>query len=187
MTTEKETRAGLRTRPAFAVGAGLRLWRLPDQVLGGDELHALRAIHELPVSKLLVSYQLSDVCLPLAAFHRALLDAGVALTEWHFRLPSILAGVALLWIAPLLLRRHIGERAALAAGWLLAISPLLVFYSRIARSYAPVVLLGFCAALAFDAWWQERRSRHAFAYVALAALAIYFHPGAGPFMAAPFL
>ncbi|HET7041122.1 MAG TPA: hypothetical protein VFI13_03850, partial [Gemmatimonadales bacterium] len=70
--------------------------------------------------------------------------------------------------------------------WLVAVSPLLILYSRIARSYMPMVLLSFGAVMAFEAWWRSRSWRSGAAYVALGALAVWFHLGAGPIVAAPF-
>jgi hypothetical protein len=55
-----------RIRPVLGVaapllvGAVLRLWNLRDQILGGDETHALRAAVNLPLSKILVTYQQTD-------------------------------------------------------------------------------------------------------------------------------
>src|SRR6185295_6644154 len=69
--------------------------------------------------------------------------------------------------------------------WLLAVSPMLVLYSRIARSYMPMLLLGGGAVAAFEAFWRTCRPRWAVAYAALAALAVWFHLGAGPLVAAP--
>lgn len=177
----------LAMAPAVALGLFLRLWRLDAQILGGDELHAVRLLFAAPLSELLTTYQLTDVSLPLMGLLRVLSDTGVRLTEMHFRAPSVLSGGLLLVLAPLALRPRIGARAALCLAWLLAVSPLLVFYSRFARSYAPMVLVTFCAAHAFLRWWQTRRAGWALAYVALAALAVYLHLGAGPFVAAPFL
>jgi hypothetical protein len=62
---------------------------------------------------------------------------------------------------------------------------MLVLYSRIARSYMPMLLLGGGAVAAFEAFWRTRRPRWAVAYATLAALAVWFHRGAGPLVAAP--
>lgn len=70
---------------------------------------------------------------------------------------------------------------------LLAISPGLVFYSRIARPYALVVLLGFGAVAAFDAWWRRPSWRWGITYASLAALAAWFHLGAATMVVSPFL
>jgi hypothetical protein len=177
----------LALAPPIALGLFLRLWRLDAQILGGDELHAVRLLFASPLSALLTTYQPTDVSLPLMGLLRILSDAGVRLSEMHFRAPSVLSGALLLVLAPVLLRPRIGTRAALWLAWLLAISPLLVFYSRFARSYAPMTLLVFCAIHSFLRWWQTRRPGWALLYVALAALAVYLHLGAAPFVAAPFL
>src|SRR5215208_5469327 len=73
--------AALWLLPALALGALLRFWNLPAQVIGGDELHALRAALAMPVRQILVTYRLADNSIPLTAFDRLLMDAGVPLTE----------------------------------------------------------------------------------------------------------
>ncbi len=173
---------------ALVLGALLRLWNLGPQILGDDELHAVRAALTHPVSRILVTYQKSDNTIPLSAAFRLVLDAGAKLTEWTVRLPSVLAGLLLLLLAPWWVARRLGARTAVVFAFLLAVSPGLVFYSRIARSYAPIVLLAFGALACFEAWWRRPAAwRWGAAYVGLAALAVWFHLGAAPFVVAPFL
>jgi hypothetical protein len=182
-------------RPTFFAALGLifvlglvpRLWNLPAQVLSDDEMHTVRAALSLPVSRILVTYQLVDNCIPLTALWRAVLDAGVRPDEMMLRLPALLSGALLLVAAPWWAARRIGRGPALVLAALLALSPGLVLYSRIARSYAPIILFGFGAVAAFEAWWRRPSWQTAALYVALATLAVWFHLGAATFVVAPFL
>lgn len=168
-------------------GVALRLWNLPDQILGGDEIHALRAAVNLPLREILTSYQQTDNCIPLTALYKVLMGWGVPLSEMAVRLPVLLCGVAALLALPLAFAGRVERRVTVLYAWLLAVSPSLVLYSRIARSYLPIVLFGFGAVAAFEAWWRTRSRRAGVAYVVFAALAVWFHLGAGPFVASPFL
>ncbi len=183
---------------AVIAGIALRLFHLAGQVLGGDELHAVRAALAQPLGALLATYQLADSCIPLTALDRLLLDHGIALDEWILRLPVLACGLAALVLLPALACRRLPPPALPLFAGLVAISPLLVLYSRIARSYMPATLLAFAAVMAFDAWWRpsrdtsygdspRRRTGAAAAYVVLAALAVWFHLGAAPIVAAPLL
>jgi hypothetical protein len=165
----------------------LRLWNLPDQILGGDEIHALRAAVNLPLREILTRYQQTDNCIPLTALYKGLMGWGVPLSEMVVRLPVLLCGLAALLALPLAFAGRVDRRVTILYAWLLAISPSLVLYSRIARSYLPIVLFGFGAVLAFEAWWRMRSRRMGLAYVVFAALAVWFHLGAGPLVASPFL
>lgn len=169
------------------MGAALRLWNLPAQILGGDEVHALRAAVNSPLSKILVTYQPADNCIPLTAVYKLFMLGGLPMTELTFRLPVLLCGLAALLALPAAFAGRLDARAVLVYRWLVAISPALVLYSRIARSYMPMVLLSFGAVMAFEAWWRTRSRRAGAAYVLLGALAVWFHLGAGPVVAAPFL
>lgn len=171
----------------FLAGAVLRLWNLRDQILGGDETHALRAALNFPLSKILVTYQITDNCIPLTALYKLLMLGGVHLTEMLFRLPVLFCGLAGLLAMPAAFEGRLGRGTVLVYRWLLAISPALVLYSRIARSYLPMVLLAFGAVMAFEAWWRTRSWKSGVAYVMLGALAVWFHLGAGPIVAAPFV
>jgi hypothetical protein len=189
---------------ALAAGVVLRFWNLADQVLGGDELHAVRAALSQPLRALLTTYQLADSCIPLTALDRWLLDRGVALDERLLRLPVLASGLVALAVLPLLACRRLPRAAWTFFGALVAISPLLVLYSRIARSYMPATLLGFVAVMAFDRWWtpagadapgtggagdarEAPGAAGAIAYVVPAALAIWFHLGTAPIVVAPLL
>jgi uncharacterized membrane protein len=180
-------RASLWLLAPVAAGTLLRLWNLPAQVLGGDEMHAVRSALGMRLPEILVTYRQADNCIPLTALYRLVLDAGGVLSEMLLRLPMLVAGIALLALAPLWIDRRLGRPTAAVFAWLLAISPVAVLYSRIARSYMPMLLLGGGAVAAFEAWWRTRRKRWAVAYVVLAALALWFHLGSGPFVVAPLL
>lgn len=182
-------RAPLWLLPPVLAGALLRLWNVRAQVLGDDELHLVRTALTQPVGMILVTYQKVDACIPLSALYGVLVRSGVRLTELGVRLPELLAGLLLLVLAPLWADRRLGRGTAVVYAWLLAVSPGLVLYSRIARPYMPVVLLAFGAAVAFEALWRDNRRdggwRRGAAYAVLAALAFWFHPVAAPLVLAP--
>ena len=171
----------------FLAGTALRLWNLRDQILGGDETHAIRAALNFPLSKILVTYQVTDNCIPLTAFYKLFMIGGGHPGEMLFRLPVLLCGLAALLAMPAAFEGRLSHGTVLVYRWLLAISPGLVLYSRIARSYMPMVLFSFGAVMAFEAWWRTRSHKSGAAYVILGALAVWFHLGAGPIVAAPFL
>jgi hypothetical protein len=170
---------------ALAAGTALRLAGVAHQVLGGDELHALRTALVRPLGEILVTYQQADHSIPLTALCRVALEAGLRPTELALRAPILACGLALLVLAPLAARPAVGPAAAARLAWLVALSPGLVLYSRIVRSYAPMVLLASAAAAAAWVWIEQRSRRAAAAYVALAAAAIWLHLLATPFVAAP--
>lgn len=168
-------------------GMGLRIWNLRGQILGGDELHTVRSAVESTVPEILTTYSLADHSLPLTALYRWLLDQGIPLSEIAFRLPSILCGFLALIFFPYAFAGRVPRHAVLLFAWLGAISPVLVLYSRIARSYLPMLFFGFAAVMAFEAWWRTRSWKWGGAYVLLGALAVWLHLGAATFVAAPFL
>ena len=177
----------LEAAAPLVVGTALRLWNLPHQILGGDEVHALRAAVKLSLPQILVTYQPADNCIPLTALYKLLMIAGLPITEMVLRLPVLLCGLAALLVLPAAFSGKVDPGTVLVYRWLLAISPALVLYSRIVRSYMPMVLFAFGAVMAFEAWWRTRSRWAGAAYVLLAGLAVWFHLGAGPIVAAPFL
>src|SRR6185436_15614334 len=61
-------------------------------------------------------------------------------SEWVLRLPSALAGIAMVPVMAWLAARFVGRDAAVPAAWLAAGSPFLVWYSQEARNYAFLIL-----------------------------------------------
>lgn len=101
-------------------------------------------------------------------------------SEAVLRLPALIAGVAsvpALWWAA---RRLAGPRVALIAAALLALTPMAVFYSQVARQYSFVVLAG-CLAFGALAGALERGERRSWlGYVAAMALLAYCDVLAAP-------
>src|SRR4028118_1005904 len=135
--------------PPVLLGALLRLWNLPAQIVGGVELNAIKAALQLPLGMVLTTYQLQDPCLPLAGFYRFLLDRGMGLSELWVRLPVLAFGLIALVAIPWIAERRVGRPAAQALAWLVALSPPLVLYSRIARPHMPAALPGVAATARF--------------------------------------
>jgi hypothetical protein len=118
----------------------LRLAALGEVALGADE-----AVPALEAWRLWLHYPPPDLVAPPLLVH--LLGASFALfapSDVAARLPSALAGTVLA-LAPWLLRPWLGSLAALGAGVLLTLSPLLLFASR--RADAAILVAALVALL----------------------------------------
>jgi mannosyltransferase len=73
---------------------------------------------------------------------------GVGAAAWWLRLPSALAAIAAVGVLVGLVSRWFGLTAALVAGVLLAVHPMMTFYAQDARPYALVTLAFLLATLA---------------------------------------
>jgi len=172
---------------AFAVGAFLRSYLLGGQVLIDDEWHGIYyAIGKSP-GWLLTHFSIPGAtCIPLN-FYTWALGASVGWTEILLRLPSWLCGIACLVLCPLLARQLVGSVRAGWLAWWLAISPLLIFYSRLCRPYSAVAFFGFAAVLLAAHWRQTGNRRSAAGFAIAGVLAVYFHLFALVTVAAPVL
>ena len=132
----------------LAVGAWLRLTQLSKQMLGDDEWHVLRPALDNGYRYLASHFGLADHNIPLALYCRLMMDY-FRLSEPVLRAPIVLIGIALALVFALLVQRMAGRTTAVAFSWLLAASPLLIFYSRFFRAYGPALFLAFTAAIAF--------------------------------------
>jgi hypothetical protein len=172
--------------PPFAVGAALRLYRIDSQLPFGDELHAVRVVALHPLRTIVTSWFEADPSPPLAALYELLVLAGVGLDERVLRAPSLLCGLAALFVIPLAIRNS-APRLAVPLAWMLALAPGLALYSRIARPYMPVALLGFVAALSFFAWWRRPSAGSGGLFVVSAATTLWLFIGTAPYVAAFFV
>lgn len=173
---------------AVVAGAWLRWYQLSVQVLLDDEWHAVHKVLHSDVAGIATTFGFADHSIPLTLYYRLLALHG-GLTEWVMRLPMLLSGIALLVVAPWLLRRKTTLPVRVTWAALLAISPLLVYLSKTARPYALTCLLAFIAIVAFRRWWLREGATKgwAAAYVAATFFAGWLHPITLPFTLVPFL
>jgi hypothetical protein len=175
---------------AFAVGAGLFLrgQQLVLQVVLDDEWHALHKALSAGPLDIATHLGRADYSIPLTLYVRLLYEHGW-LSELRMRAPMIAAGALTLGTLPWLVRDCTGRATRVVFLMLLAVSPLLVLYSRHARPYALTCLLSFVALVAFDRWWRRKGYPIAWAgaYVAATALAGWLSPVTLPFTLAPFV
>ena len=170
---------------AFVAGAALRLAFINTQILLDDEWHALDyAIgHDLPF--LLTHFSVPGAtCIPLNVYTSLLLGAGLW-NETLLRLPALVAGITALAALPWLVGKALSRSVAVLFAWLLAISPFLVSYSRIARPYGVVTLAAGAASLCGYLWLVSGRRDLGGLYLAAGVVAVYFHLFAAVSLAVP--
>jgi hypothetical protein len=175
---------------ALVIGGGiaLRLDQFASQLLLDDEWHAVyRVVHDTPLA-IFLDFGHSDSSIPLTLLYFAEAHA-FGLSELAMRWPMMLAGIATLVLFPWYVPRHVGRAEALLFATLLAISPILYFFSRMARPYALTLLLVYVAHVAFRRYMQAATPRRSDAalYAASATLAAWLHPVVVPFAIAPFV
>jgi hypothetical protein len=177
----------LALAPAILIGLYLRLYLLADQVFADDEWHGLYYVIGKSPAWLLTHFSIPGAtCIPLNIYTWAVF-ASAGWSETLLRLPSLICGMLCLLIGPWLARDIVGPRRAVLLSLLLAVSPVLIFYSRICRPYSAVALLAFAAILLAARWMQSGGRRPALLFVGAGVLAIYFHLFAVVTVAAPVL
>jgi hypothetical protein len=157
------------------VGAWLRCRGIASQIPFDDEWHALDFTLSRDAWFIFTHFsRLGANSVPHDLYLRALLSS-FGWTETSIVLPSLFSGIALVYCFPRWVARRFGEEAALASALLLAIAPFLVFYSRFARPYAPVLLLEALLVTNLSDWLHTGRPRNALAVVAFGSLALFTH------------
>jgi hypothetical protein len=164
----------------------LRGHQLLEQVPIDDEWHALYQAMTHRMGAILTRFGANDISIPIAAYYKTLI-ATVGLTSFGVRLPFLLFGVATVIGFPLMVRPFVGRPAANVLAALLAVSPMMVFFSRFARPYAIALLCALGAAMAFRTWWISGGKRWAAAYVALSAIACWLLLILAPFVLGTFV
>jgi len=136
---------------AWLAGAYLRLWQLSQQIVVGDEVHALKSAGSGTVRTILALDGLPDKSIPMALWDYLLIQT-VGLSEWGFRFPVLLAGLLALVILTVFTWRFVSPLAGVLVAWLAALSPQMVMFSRFARPYMPIMLLSLLTIV----FWQQR-------------------------------
>lgn len=169
---------------AVLVGLALRVQQLPAQVLVADEWHALSIVAREGFRGILSTFGESDHSIPMAAYFE-LVSRTVGLSDAWIRGPFLLCGLAALLALPLALRRFADRATSDRFAWLLAVSPMLVLFSRFARPYGPSCLLALIAMVAFQRWIAGGGRRWAVAYCACSVAGGYLLLACLPFALMP--
>jgi hypothetical protein len=173
---------------AVAIGAYLRLDQIGSQVLIDDEWHALHQVmHRLP-SSMFLDFGFADYSIPLGILYWYVAQ-WTGLSELSMRMPMLVCGLVTLVALPLYVARRTSPSVAAVFALLLAVSPLLVIYSRMARPYAVTFLLGWAAHAAYQRYARPGGAHvgAGAAYASAATLAAWMHPIVAPFVVAPLL
>ena len=169
-----------------AAGAWMRLDQFAAQVLIDDEWHAVHQVMLHGPLEMFRDLGYADYSIPLG-----ILDwyeaRAFGLSEIAMRWPMLACGLATLILFPLYVAPRFSRATALVFAALLAMSPLLVVYSRMARPYAITLLLGWVAHAAYQRFHGHGKNAGTAgaAYAAAAAFAIWLHVIAAPFVLAP--
>ncbi len=172
---------------AVVFGGWLRWQQWPDQILIDDEWHLVHRLVLSTPGEMILDYGYADYGIPLGLLYAAI-GRVTSLSEALLRLPALVAGMATLVVLPALVVRRVGLATTTIFAWLLAISPLLVVYSRLARPYALVLLLVWMLTFALGRWAARERGAPWLggAVVAASVLTVWLHLAAACFVAAAF-
>jgi hypothetical protein len=170
---------------SIAVAIVLRLVQLPEQIIADDEWLSLHALLHGGYADVFTHFGARDPCIPLSLYDKLVADT-IGLAEWSMRAPMLCAGILSVIVLPLLLTRWMGAKGSLVFQWLLAISPLHVYFSRYARPYAIVFFLVVLGTIAFARWWRSGSIPWAILCALCFIAAPWFELTSLPFVIAPF-
>lgn len=163
---------------AVVLGAGVvvRFWSLGDHGLHGDEeTMAMAVMHIVQDGRPILP---SGMFYPRGLTELYLMAASVQLfgeSEWAFRLPSALCGVALIFLCYLAGRRFLRPQWNLAMAATVALMPELIDYSQTARMYIFMLTCIAGALTCLQAWERNGRIRWLIGAVLLLIVGIELH------------
>ena len=167
-------------------GILIRLYRVGEQLILDDEWHALNAVQNHDYWWIFSHFGQADHSIPLALLFE-FFSRTTGLDEITMRLPSLLAGILTLLVIPLLMRPWLKRNEIIVLVGLIAISPFLINYSRIARPYALVALLAGASLPLAWRWWHAKDRGSGTAWFTCTVLAAWLNPVSLAVTAGPFL
>ncbi len=177
---------GLALAGILLLALALRVYRIDAQSFWYDEgTSVVLATRDLPT---IAQGAAADIHPPLYYFILHYWENLFGQSEAAVRSLSVLMGCALVLLTWAIGRRLFGPLAALAGAFLVAVSPVAVYYSQETRMYTQAAVFGaaaFLAMLAFIQTWQPRRTTEVVAarrtylplifYTIAALAALYSH------------
>jgi len=159
----------------IVVAVVLRTWQLGHQILIDDEWHAIHRLMKASYKDIFLSFGHADYTIPFTLLFKLLADT-IGLGEWRMRAIPLLSGLATVVLLPWILRPWLARQECWLFAALLAISPLLIHFTRYVRPYALTIPLMIVAMVALWRWWHEQRAIYAWVFVPCATLAAWLHP-----------
>jgi mannosyltransferase len=160
----------------LVLGAGLRFWGLGAQSFWYDEV-ATTVVLKGSLWHVFTLVDKQEATPPLYYVLAWIWTRMAGVTEVGLRSLSAVAGVATIWFTWAAAREAISARAGVIAAAVVAVNPMLIWYSQEARAYALLTLLGSASFWLCVRAWQgpTRRSLAAWSVVCcLVLLAHYF-------------
>ncbi|MFC1515904.1 glycosyltransferase family 39 protein [Thermodesulfobacteriota bacterium] len=159
---------------SFIIGAVLRLYLISSQILIDDEWHGLNYVIGRSFLYVFTNHGEGANSIPLNLYCWFLLKT-FGWSELLLRAPSMIAGILSIVVFPVFVMRMFNTRTAVIFSFLLAISPVMIFYSRMYRPYGIVVFFSFISFFSLLLWVKSGERKLAVLYICTAVLAVYFH------------
>ncbi len=159
---------------SFIVGTILRSYLISSQIIIDDEWHGINYVIGRSFQYVFTNHGLGANSIPMNLYRWFLLNT-VGWSELLLRAPTLIAGVLSLIIFPIFVVKMFNRRTTVIFSFLLSMSPVLIFYSRMSRPYGIVVVLSFVAFFSLLFWMISGKRKFVLLYIATAVLAIYFH------------
>lgn len=170
----------------LSIGILLRCWHWSSQLLLDDEWHALNFVLTRSFTDVLQQQGMGANSIPINIWTWIVLHT-TGCSEALLKLPSLIASILALFLIPWLVKRLWGNHVSTVTAALLAVSPVVIFYGRIARPYAPTMLFAVVSLLLTVAWLRDGRRQDILVSAACGALAVWFHLYAAIPVCAPVL
>lgn len=159
---------------SIAAGTVLRLYLISSQIIVDDEWHGINYVIGRSFGYVFTNHGLGANSIPMNLYRWFLLNT-FGLSELLLRAPTLIAGVLSIIIFPIFVGKMFNRRTTVIFSFLLSLSPVLIFYSRICRPYSMVVFFSFISIFSLFFWMDSGERKFALLYITTAVLAIYFH------------
>ncbi|AKS42497.1 glycosyltransferase family 39 protein [Wenzhouxiangella marina] len=166
---------GLAWALVIALGVWLRFWQIDLQILIDDEWHAVHRLMQASYREIFLSFGHADYTIPQTLWFKFLADT-IGLSEWRMRALPLLFGSATIVLLPWALRPWLDREARWLFAVFIAISPLLIHFTRYVRPYALTVPLGFLAMVGLWRWWHEGSRGWLAVFIVGAVACAWLHP-----------
>ena len=100
---------------------------------------------------------------------------GLGQSEWALRLPALLFGLVAIFSVWKFWRNFVGAGGALLAAMLLALFPLHIVYSELARGYTGMTVFILISSVFYLKLLTDAKKTDAFCYILASTAAVYFH------------